>query len=87
MAAEPAAAGVAGLYVLVALLGQLPVPQLRRLSAMLSLRFLEARWTATVKHEQVIHILAGKLRATLHAFSVFVDQRNLDEEKGGRARP
>ena len=68
---------------LIALLGQLPVPQLRRLSAMLSLRVPEARWTATVKHEQVIHPLAGKLRVTLHAFSVFVDNRNLDEERVG----
>ena len=55
------------------------------LSAMLDLCVPEARWSVHVKNEVVIHPLAGKLRATLHAYSVFVAQRGNDEERGGEA--
>ena len=68
---------------MLALLVLLPASTLRRLSGMLRLRVPEARWTAVVKDEHVIHPLAGKLRATLHAYSVFVAQRGNDEEWGG----
>ena len=68
---------------LLALLFPLPASTLRRLSGMLSLRVPKARWTALVKNEHVIHPLAGKLRATLHAYSVFVAQRGNNEERGG----
>ena len=47
----------------------------------------EARWSAIVKNEVVIHSLAGKLRATLHAFSVFVERRSPDEKGEGTKGP
>ena len=68
---------------LIAHLGQLPVPQLRRLSAMLDLRIPEARWSVIVKDEVVIHHLAGKLRTTLLAFSIFAERHPLPMRRAG----
>ena len=71
---------------LVTHLGQLTVPLLRRISAMLDLRVPEARWSAQVRSDSVVHPLAGKLHATLLAFSSYEEQRLLDEEGGRRRR-
>ncbi len=37
-----------------------------------------------MKNEVVVHPLAGKLRATLQAYSTFSERRHPDEEGGGR---
>ena len=42
---------------------------------MLDLRVPEACWSMIVKNELVIHPLAGKLRTTLQAFSIYVERR------------
>ena len=71
-----------------ALLFPLPASTLRRLAGKLCLRVPDIRWTAQVRNEQVVHPLVGKLLATLHAYSAFMDQRGNDEERGGgRTRP
>ena len=71
---------------LIAHLGSLTTPRLRRLSTLLDLRVPEGRWTAQMKNEIVVHPLAGKLRATLLAYSSFSDRRFPDEEGGGGAK-
>ena len=70
---------------LIAHLGSLTTPRLRRLSTLLDLRVPEGRWGAQLKNEAVVHPLAGKLRAMLHAYSTFSDRRHPDEEWGGGA--
>ena len=66
-----------------ALLFPLAASTLRRLAGKLCLRVPDVRWTAHVRNEQVVHPLVGKLLATLHAYSSFMDQRGADEERGG----
>ena len=69
-----------------ALLFPLPASTLRRLAGKLCLRVPDIRWTAHVRNEQVVHPLVGKLLATLHAYSAFMDRRGNDEERGGGGR-
>ena len=71
-----------------ALLFPLPASTLRRLAGKLCLRVPDVRWTAPVRTEQVVRPLVGKLLATMLAYSTFLDQRGIDEERGGeRTRP
>jgi hypothetical protein len=65
------------------LLARLPVPHLRRLSAMLDLTVPATRWSVQLKTDRVLRPLAGKLHATLIAYFVFLEHGSRDEEGGG----